>query len=212
MIVLGWLGIAFAAWILDAAITGRKPLATLKEVVSTGAIPAAPPEAGAAPAAGFVAGTTVQGPTLGGSTGTNTTPSSQTLDTNPWPTAPSAGTYSGNLDGWLEQARQVLEANGYPASQWNANDVKLIINYESNGNPYAVNNYDINAVNGHPSIGVMQTIRSTFNGNALPGHYDIFNPVDNIIAGVRYAQSRYGGIENVPGVISVHNGNAYEPY
>ena len=135
-----------------------------------------------------------------------------TIDSNPWPTAPPPGTYSGNLDSWIAQAGQILEANGYPASQWNPADVALIAKYESGGSPYAINTTDSNAVAGHPSISVMQTIRGTFNAHALPGHYDIFNPVDNIIAAVRYAQDQYGGLENVPGVISVHNGGPYQPY
>jgi SLT domain-containing protein len=46
----------------------------------------------------------------------------------------------------------------------------------------------------------------------VPGHDDIFNPVDNIIAGVRYAISRYGSISNVPGVVKVHNGGSYVGY
>ena len=58
----------------------------------------------------------------------------------------------------------------------------------------------------------MQTIDSTFNSYALPGHKDIWNPVDNIIAGVRYALSRYGTLDNVPGVAAVHSGGSYVGY
>ena len=230
MLIVGWLGIAFAAWMLDAAVTGRAPLASLRTIVTTGTIPAKPakpttiftsPEAqrngvlgnqatGQPP--GYVAGTTVQGPTTSGGAGANSTAASQQLDTNPWPTAPAPGTYSGNLDGWINQAIQVLEANGTPADQINVADINTIIQYESGGNPLAINNYDVNAVNGHPSIGLMQTIRSTFNAHALPGHYDIWNPVDNIVAAVRYAQAQYGSLEQVPGIVSVHNGGPYVPY
>ena len=201
-------------------MTGRQPLTTLRTIVQTGAIPAKPVKASATVAnaaavaqpAGYVAGTTVIGPTTAGVNGANQTAASMTIDSNPWPTAPPPGTYSGNLDGWIAQAGQILEANGYPASQWNPADVALIAQYESGGSPYAINTTDSNAVAGHPSISVMQTIRGTFNAHALPGHYDIFNPVDNIIAAVRYAQDQYGGLENVPGVISVHNGGPYQPY
>ena len=69
-----------------------------------------------------------------------------------------------------------------------------------------------NAQAGHPSKGLMQTIDSTFQAHALPGHGNIYNPVDNIIAGVRYALSRYGSIENVPGIVAVHSGHAYVGY
>jgi SLT domain-containing protein len=58
----------------------------------------------------------------------------------------------------------------------------------------------------------MQTIDSTFSSYALPGHTDIWNPVDNIVAGVRYALSRYGSLDDVPGVAAVHNGGSYVGY
>ena len=74
------------------------------------------------------------------------------------------------------------------------------------------NNWDSNAAAGHPSKGLMQTIDSTFNSYALPGHKDIWNPVDNIVAGVRYALSRYGSLDNVPGVAAVHSGGSYVGY
>ena len=69
-----------------------------------------------------------------------------------------------------------------------------------------------NAAAGTPSAGIMQTIAPTFNAYALPGHGDIYNPVDNIIAGVRYALARYGSLDNVPGVAAVHSGEAYVGY
>jgi soluble lytic murein transglycosylase-like protein len=138
-----------------------------------------------------------------------TSAASGALDTNPWPAVPAASNYPGTLDQWVSQAVTILNATGTPA---NPDDINTIIKYESGGNPVALNNYDVNAVNGHPSIGLMQTIRSTFNAHALPGHYDIFNPVDNIIAAVRYAQAVYGGLSQVPGIVSVHNGGPYVPY
>jgi len=46
----------------------------------------------------------------------------------------------------------------------------------------------------------------------LPGHGDIWNPVDNIIAGVRYSISRYGSVSNVPGVAGMRGGSGYVGY
>lgn len=68
---------------------------------------------------------------------------------------------------------------------------------ESGGNPMAINNWDSNAAAGHPSKGLMQTIDSTFEAYKLPGHDNIYNPVDNAIAAIRYMISRYGSVEAV---------------
>lgn len=70
--------------------------------------------------------------------------------------------------------------------------IAALIGHESGGKPGDVNDWDSNAKAGHPSIGLMQTIQGTFNEYALPGHGDITNPVDNIIAGTRYAMKNYG--------------------
>jgi hypothetical protein len=118
----------------------------------------------------------------------------------------------GNVQQWIQQAIQILEQNGVPASELNANDIWTIIQHESGGNPNAINLWDSNAQAGHPSKGLMQTIDSTFSAHELPGHGNIYNPVDNIIAGVRYALGRYGSIGNVPGIVAVHSGGSYVGY
>ena len=90
--------------------------------------------------------------------------------------------------------------------------INLIIQRESSWKADITNNWDSNARKGTPSKGLMQTIGPTFDANKLPGHNNILDPVDNIIAGVRYAVKRYGSIENVPGVRAVSRGQAYRGY
>lgn len=68
------------------------------------------------------------------------------------------------------------------------------INQESGGNPRSVNNWDSNAKAGTPSKGILQTIDSTFSQYAVPGHTDIWNPLDNTLAAIRYMLARYGHI------------------
>jgi SLT domain-containing protein len=59
----------------------------------------------------------------------------------------------------------------------------------------------------------MQTTGTTFAAHCLPGHCgDITNPVDNIVAGVRYALGRYRSLNNVPGVVAVRAGRRYVGY
>ncbi len=69
-----------------------------------------------------------------------------------------------------------------------------------------------NAAKGTPSKGLMQCIDPTFEAHKLPGHDDIYNPVDNIIAGVRYTFDRYGGFEGHPGLASMAGGGGYQGY
>lgn len=119
---------------------------------------------------------------------------------------------SGQVGQWINQAMEALKQSGVDMSKVNAQDIATIIQHESGGDPNAINRTDSNAAAGHPSQGLMQTIPSTFNQYALQGHNNITNPVDNIIAGVRYAIERYGSTSNVPGVKAVRNGGQYVGY
>lgn len=104
------------------------------------------------------------------------------------------GTYAsgGDLDAWLTQAL-ILTGQGLE----NLPYLRAAAIAESGGNPNAINDWDSNAAAGTPSKGLLQTIDSTFNAYALPGHGDIWNPVDNAIAAIRYMIDRYGSIYNV---------------
>ncbi len=69
---------------------------------------------------------------------------------------------------------------------------------ESSGNPYAQNNWDVNAQNGIPSKGLLQTIQPTFDAYHVKGTKDsITDPVANIVAACNYAADKYGSMDNV---------------
>jgi WXG100 family type VII secretion target len=118
----------------------------------------------------------------------------------------------GQVKEWIEEAMKILQENGVDTSKMSENDIWAIIQHESGGNPHAINLWDSNAKAGHPSKGLMQCIDGTFQSNKLPGHDDIYNPVDNIIAGVRYSIARYGSVSNVPGIRAMSHGGAYQGY
>jgi TP901 family phage tail tape measure protein len=99
----------------------------------------------------------------------------------------AAGIPAGKLKTWITKALGIIKE-----SLSLSKGVYNIAMHESGGNPRAINLTDSNAKAGHPSKGVMQTIDGTFNAYSIKGHKDIWNPVDNIIAGTRYAISRYG--------------------
>lgn len=118
----------------------------------------------------------------------------------------------GDVASWIDQAAGILNGIGIGLSQSDKNAISIMIKHESGGNPNAINNWDSNAAAGTPSKGLMQTIDPTFNSNKLPGYNDIYNPVHNIIAGVRYAINRYGSISNVPGIRNLNSGSGYVGY
>lgn len=119
---------------------------------------------------------------------------------------------SGDLGDWV---RAALKLTHQPMSL--AGGLIRAAKSESGGNPRAVNNWDINAKLGHPSKGLMQTIDSTFNAYKVPGHGNIWNPVDNMAAAIMYMIKRYGSVEAVLKPRSKHwfgydVGSRYVPY
>jgi SLT domain-containing protein len=125
---------------------------------------------------------------------------------------PAGGPPPGNVQEWIKQAIEILRQNGVNVSEADAQRIWQIIQHESGGNPQAINNWDSNAAKGTPSKGLMQCIDPTFNSYKIPGHGDIWNPVDNICAGVNYAISRYGSLGNVPGIKATAGGGSYVGY
>ncbi|WP_339175019.1 transglycosylase SLT domain-containing protein [Bacillus sp. PS93] len=108
---------------------------------------------------------------------------------------------------WVAQA---LSIKGLGSEY--AGALETIAMKESGGNPNVVNNWDSNAKAGHPSQGLMQFIPSTFNAHKEPGHGNIKNPVDQILAAINYLNSRYGGILKHPGLVSMAHGGPYRGY
>ncbi|MFE0043733.1 transglycosylase SLT domain-containing protein [Streptomyces albireticuli] len=109
--------------------------------------------------------------------------------------APVKKAYADNLDGWINEAIDVLRAKGIPAS---FEGVKRNIMRESTGNPRAINNWDSNAAAGIPSKGLLQIIDPTFKAYHVEGtSWDIYDPVANIAASCNYAADKYGSMDNV---------------
>jgi len=109
--------------------------------------------------------------------------------------APPKKTYPNNLQGWVSEARDTLKANGDRVPSAEAVTTRALT--ESSGNPHAENHWDGNQGLYGGTYGLLQTIKPTFDRWCLPGHEDILSPVDSIIAGVRYANDRYGSFEHV---------------
>ena len=108
---------------------------------------------------------------------------------------PERKTYGNDLDGWVAEARDELAANGDKVPS--ADAIKARAMTESSGNPRAENHWDGNQSLYGGTYGLIQTVKPTFEHWTLPGHDDILDPVDSIIAGVRYANDRYGSFEHI---------------
>ncbi len=78
---------------------------------------------------------------------------------------------------------------------------------ESGGNPLAINLWDKNAKAGTPSKGLMQVIDPTFKAYAREGFdKNIYDPLSNILASIRYAVSRYGSLKRAYRGVGYANG------
>ncbi|WPU43969.1 tape measure protein [Limosilactobacillus reuteri] len=109
------------------------------------------------------------------------------------------GFYAEHLKNWIKKqleqmeddnsgsvtAEMIKKAAAKMKVSVSAGDISHILNvvqHESNGKARSVNNWDINAQEGHPSKGVLQFIDGTFNKYAVKGHHDIWKPFDQILA------------------------------
>ncbi|WP_293948946.1 phage tail tape measure protein [uncultured Weissella sp.] len=95
---------------------------------------------------------------------------------------------------WKDLVIKALDKNGLSTSESMVNKVLRQIQTESGGNEKAVQGgyTDINTITGDLAKGLMQTISATFNAYAFPGHKNIFNGYDNLLAALAYAKNRYG--------------------
>jgi SLT domain-containing protein len=75
--------------------------------------------------------------------------------------------------------------------------LNTLITRESSWNPRAINDWDSNAAEGFPTKGLGQARDDTFAANAVPGHGDIYAPVDNVAAIINYIKGKYGSITAV---------------
>ena len=101
---------------------------------------------------------------------------------------PSAG-----VEQWRSLAKYALQLTGQ-YTEANLDRLLMQMQTESGGNPNAINNWDINAKNGTPSKGLMQVIDPTFQAYKYPGYNNIWDPLSNILASIRYTVSRYGSL------------------
>jgi hypothetical protein len=129
----------------------------------------------------------------------------------------SVGNYKpgAGVQQWRGVVRQALGLAGANVAQL-TDAVLYQMQTESGGNPTIVNRTDSNWFAGHPSVGLMQVIRGTFQAyagryrNVGPFEYGVsVNPLANVYAAIKYAQANYGpGLRNAYGGIGSGHGYA----
>lgn len=119
---------------------------------------------------------------------------------------------SGVSDSLVKAAASMMHTE---VSGGDVSHILNVIKHESGGRANAINLWDSNAQKGTPSKGILQFIDSTFMKYAMPGHTNIWNPLDQLLAMFNDTSWRsdltLGGWGPVGGRRFADGGWAFEP-
>jgi len=96
----------------------------------------------------------------------------------------------GDVQSWSNDVKKALSKLGLSTSPSMIQKILRQIQTESGGNQRAIGGND-GLADGN-ATGLMQVKPGTFRAYALPGHSNIMNGYDNMLAGLNYAKDRYG--------------------
>lgn len=107
---------------------------------------------------------------------------------------PDAGAPASRVDRarWIGSAVEILINHGVPAERIDAGQIAQIVDRVSGGNPHAMDLRHPDAAEGTPPKGLLQITDPQFDRHQLPGHANIWEPVDNLLAGVMHMLAQFG--------------------
>ena len=87
---------------------------------------------------------------------------------------------------WIGTAVEILIEHGVDPSTIDTGRIAELVGQHSGGNPHHVDLGDPNAANGYPPKGLLQLTDPVFQQHQLPGYGNIWQPVDNLVAGILF--------------------------
>lgn len=111
---------------------------------------------------------------------------------------PSPGAPASRVDRarWIGSAVEILINHGVDPARIDAGQIAQVVDRLSGGNPHAMDLRHPAAAEGAPPKGLMQITDPQFQQHQVSGHGDIWEPVDNLLAGVLFMLAQWGTLMN----------------
>ncbi|GLZ43703.1 hypothetical protein [Actinokineospora sp. NBRC 105648] len=109
---------------------------------------------------------------------------------------PTTGAPASRVDRarWIGAAVEILINHGVDPAKINPEQIAQIVDRTSGGNPHSVDLQNPNAANGFPPKGMMHVTDPVFQQHQVPGYDNIWEPVDNMLAGVLHVLAQWGSL------------------
>ncbi|OLR89899.1 transglycosylase SLT domain-containing protein [Actinokineospora bangkokensis] len=95
---------------------------------------------------------------------------------------------------WIGSAVEILVAHGVDPSKIDPGLIAQIVDRQSGGNPHAIDMSAPGAADGQAPKGIMGVTDQQFQQHQVPGYQNIWEPVDNMLAGIKHLVQEWGSI------------------